>query len=36
MSEYYDAHQYRGLTEQQKRILAPPSVGERPPSAGPG
>jgi len=36
MSEYYDAHEYRGLTEQQKRILAPPSVGERPPSAGPG
>lgn len=35
MNEYYDADQYPGLTEQQKRILAPPSVGGRPPSVRP-
>lgn len=35
MHEYYDAREYTGLTEQQKRILAPPSVGGRPPSVGP-
>ena len=33
MGEYYDLDQYAGLTEQQRRILAPPSVGGRPPSA---
>jgi ectoine hydroxylase-related dioxygenase (phytanoyl-CoA dioxygenase family) len=33
MGEYYDLDQYTGLTEQQRRILAPPSVGGRPPSA---
>ena len=32
MSNYYDLNQYMDLTEQQKRILAPPSVGERPDS----
>lgn len=32
MNEYYDIGEYTGLTEQQKRILAPPSVGGRPPS----
>jgi ectoine hydroxylase-related dioxygenase (phytanoyl-CoA dioxygenase family) len=32
MGEYYDLEQYTGLTEQQRRILAPPSVGGRPPS----
>jgi ectoine hydroxylase-related dioxygenase (phytanoyl-CoA dioxygenase family) len=32
MRNYYDLSQYTGLTEQQKRILAPPSVGERPDS----
>lgn len=35
MNEYYDANEYPGLTEQQKRILAPPSVGGRPPSVRP-
>lgn len=35
MNEYYDAGGYPGLTEQQKRILAPPSVGNRPPSVRP-
>jgi phytanoyl-CoA dioxygenase PhyH len=30
MNEYYDVNEYPGLTEQQKRILAPPSVGDRP------
>lgn len=35
MNEYYDADEYTGLTEQQKRILAPPSVGGRPPSGRP-
>jgi hypothetical protein len=30
MGEYYDARNYEALTEQQKRILAPPSVGGRP------
>ncbi len=34
MDEYYDADDYPGLTERQRRILAPPSVGERPPSVG--
>jgi hypothetical protein len=32
MSDYYDAGSYEDLTEQQKRILAPPSVGGRPDS----
>lgn len=32
MNEYYDTGAYTALTEQQKRILAPPSVGGRPPS----
>ncbi|MDP6114868.1 MAG: phytanoyl-CoA dioxygenase family protein [Planctomycetota bacterium] len=27
---YYDLDEFEGLTEQQKRILAPPSVGRRP------
>jgi phytanoyl-CoA dioxygenase PhyH len=35
MNEYYDAVEYTGLTEQQKRILAPPSVGGRLPSVRP-
>jgi Phytanoyl-CoA dioxygenase (PhyH) len=35
MNEYYDADEYTGLTEKQKRILAPPSVGGRPPSVRP-
>lgn len=35
MHEYYDVNEYRGLTEQQKRILAPPSVGDRPLSVRP-
>jgi hypothetical protein len=35
MNEYYDVGEYTGLTEQQKRILAPPSVGGRLPSAHP-
>lgn len=30
MGEYYDTGEYTGLTEQQQRILAPPSVGGRP------
>ena len=34
MSHYYDLKDYPELTEQQKRILAPPSVGERPDSIG--
>jgi hypothetical protein len=36
MGDYYDLDQYTALTEQQRRILAPPSVGGRPPSARPG
>jgi hypothetical protein len=32
MGTYYDPAAYPGLTEQQRRILAPPSVGERPDS----
>jgi hypothetical protein len=36
MGEYYDRDQYTGLTQQQQRILAPPSVGGRPPSAPQG
>lgn len=28
--DYYNADDYEGLTEQQKRILTPPSVGNRP------
>ena len=32
MKTYYDLTKYTDLTEQQKRILAPPSVGERPDS----
>jgi hypothetical protein len=32
MPNYYDLKEYTNLTEQQKRILAPPSVGERPDS----
>jgi ectoine hydroxylase-related dioxygenase (phytanoyl-CoA dioxygenase family) len=32
MGEYYDAGDYPGLSERQRRILAPPSVGDRPPS----
>lgn len=35
MKEYYDTDEYPGLTEQQRRILAPPSVGDRPPSVRP-
>lgn len=35
MNEYYDANEYAGLTERQKRILAPPSVGGRLPSVDP-
>ena len=34
MSRYHDLADYPDLTEQQKRILAPPSVGERPDSLG--
>lgn len=30
MSEYYDTEDYEGLTEQQRRVLAPPFAGERP------
>ena len=30
MGNYYDLSKYTDLTEQQKRILTPPSVGERP------
>ncbi len=29
-SNYYDLSNYSGLTEQQKRMLAPPSIGRRP------
>jgi len=29
---YYDLEEFEGLTDQQKRILAPPSVGRRPDS----
>ena len=32
MGAYYDVGDYPGLTERQRRILAPPSVGDRPPS----
>ncbi len=32
MSDYYVLNEYTGLTEQQKRVLAPPSVGGRPAS----
>jgi hypothetical protein len=32
MGEYYDVRDYPGLTERQRRILTPPSVGDRPPS----
>jgi hypothetical protein len=32
MRNYYDLNRYSNLTEQQKRILAPPSVGQRPDS----
>ena len=35
MNEYYDADEYEGITQQQRRILAPPSVGERPASLDP-
>jgi ectoine hydroxylase-related dioxygenase (phytanoyl-CoA dioxygenase family) len=35
MGEYYDAREYGALTEQQKRILAPPSVGGRPRTIAP-
>lgn len=31
-SGYYDADDYPGVTEQQRRIMAPPSIGGRPPS----
>jgi hypothetical protein len=34
MSPYYDLDQYPDLTDQRKRILAPPSVGDRPDSVG--
>jgi hypothetical protein len=34
MANYYDLKNYPDLSEQQKRILAPPSVGERPDSIG--
>ena len=27
---YYDISKYEGLTEQQKRMLLPPSIGSRP------
>ena len=33
MGEYYHLDDYRDLTEQQRRILAPPSIGDRPPTA---
>jgi hypothetical protein len=36
MRPYYDLNDYPNLTEQQRRILAPPSVGERPDSIGGG
>lgn len=35
MDEYYNADEYVGITAQQRRILAPPSVGDRLPSLGP-
>lgn len=35
MGEYYDVGEYPGLTEQQRRILAPPYVGRRPHSVPP-
>ena len=35
-STYYDADDYPGATEQQKRILAPPAVGNRPDTVGTG
>jgi hypothetical protein len=34
MGTYYDPAAYPGLSDQQRRILAPPSVGERPDSIG--
>jgi hypothetical protein len=34
MGDYYDPAGYPGLSAQQRRILAPPSVGERPDSVG--
>jgi hypothetical protein len=34
MGAYYDPDRYADLTAQQRRILAPPSVGERPDSIG--
>lgn len=34
MNNYCDLNKYTDLTEQQKRILAPPSVGARPDSVG--
>jgi hypothetical protein len=34
MGTYYDPAAYSDLTTQQRRILAPPSVGERPDSVG--
>lgn len=34
MNHYYDPNDYPNLTPQQRRILAPPSVGERPDSIG--
>lgn len=34
MGTYPDLTAYRDLTEQQRRILAPPSIGERPDSVG--
>jgi hypothetical protein len=34
MGGYYDLSAYHNLTAQQRRILAPPSVGERPDSVG--
>lgn len=32
MEGYYDLDEYPGITEQQRRVLTPPSVGERKPS----
>jgi len=34
MKPYYDLNDYPNLTPQQRRILAPPSVGDRPDSIG--
>lgn len=34
MTNFYDPKDYPNLTAQQRRILAPPSVGERPDSVG--